>query len=86
MGDELIEARIKKIIIERLQLNPEECTLEARIVGDFGADSLNAVELVMAIEEEFDIEITDEEAERALTVADTVELVKRYVRPSIAAK
>ena len=86
MDDELIRTRIKKVIIERLQLKPEECTLEARIIDDFGADSLDAVELVMAIEAEFNIEISDDETERAVTVADTIELVKRYVRPSIAAQ
>jgi acyl carrier protein len=79
MDDALIEARVRKVIIERLQLSPEDYRLDARIVDDFGADSLDAVELVMAIELEFEIEIGDAEAEQALTVADTLKLVKRYV-------
>jgi len=85
MDDEVIEARIKKVIIERLQLTPAVYRNDALIVDDFGADSLDTVELVMAIEEEFDIQISNEEAEKALTVADTVRLVKRYVRPDAAA-
>ncbi len=85
MDDEVIEARIKKVIIERLHLTPAEYRNDARIVDDFGADSLDTVELVMAIEEEFDIQISNEEAENALTVADTVRLVKRYVKPDAVA-
>ena len=81
MDDEVIEARIKKVIIEHLHLTPTEYRNDARIVDDFGADSLDTVELVMAIEEEFGIQISNEEAERALTVADTIQLVKQYVRP-----
>jgi acyl carrier protein len=57
-------AVLKKVFIERLQLKPEQYSLDAQIIDDLGADSLNAVELIMSIEEEFDIEISDDDATR----------------------
>ena len=63
-----IEERVKKIIVEQLGVKEEEVKNEASFVDDLGADSLDTVELVMALEEEFDIEIPDEEAEKIPTV------------------
>jgi acyl carrier protein len=64
--------RVKKVVAEQLQVDPEQITTEASFVEDLGADSLDVVELVMALEEEFDIEIPDEEAEKIATVGDAV--------------
>ena len=67
-----VDERVKKIIAEQLGVEEEEVTLEAHFVEDLGADSLDTVELVMALEEEFEIEIPDEDAEKILTVASVV--------------
>jgi acyl carrier protein len=66
------EAKVKEIIINELGVEPEKVTLEASFVEDLGADSLDTVELVMAFEEEFGIEIPDEDAEKLQTVGDAV--------------
>jgi acyl carrier protein len=66
------EAKVKEIIINELGVEPEKVTLEASFVEDLGADSLDTVELVMAFEEEFGIEIPDEDAESLQTVGDAV--------------
>ena len=66
-----IEERVKKIIVEQLGVKEEEVKPEASFVEDLGADSLDTVELVMALEEEFDIEIPDEEAEKITTFKAT---------------
>ena len=71
-----IEDRVKKIIIEQLGVEEDEVTLEASFVEELGADSLDTVELVMAFEEEFDIEIPDEDAEKILTVGRAMEYIK----------
>ncbi|NLM26128.1 MAG: acyl carrier protein [Firmicutes bacterium] len=68
--------RVKDIIVEQLGVNPEEVTLKAHFVDDLGADSLDVVELVMAFEEEFDLQIPDEDAEKISTVEDAVEYIK----------
>lgn len=68
--------RIKKIIIEQLGVEEDEVLLESSFIEDLGADSLDIVELIMALEEEFDIEIPDSEAEKITTVADAVEYIK----------
>ena len=68
-----IEERVKKIIIEQLGVKEEEVKAEASFVDDLGADSLDTVELVMALEEEFDTEIPDEEAEKITTVQSAVD-------------
>ena len=64
--------KVKKIIVEQLGVDEEEVTSKASFVDDLGADSLDTVELVMAFEEEFDIEIPDEDAEKITTVQDAV--------------
>ncbi|MDY0189664.1 MAG: acyl carrier protein [Desulfuromonas sp.] len=70
-----IEERVKKIVAEQLGVEDEQVTAEASFMDDLGADSLDTVELVMALEEEFDIEISDEDAEKIQTVKDAVEYV-----------
>lgn len=73
-----IESRIKAIIADQLGVSAEEVKPEARFIEDLGADSLDIVELIMAMEEEFETEIPDEEAEKILTVGDTIEYVKAH--------
>ena len=73
-----IEDRVKKIIIEQLGVKEDEVKSEASFVDDLGADSLDTVELVMALEEEFDTEIPDEEAENIRTVGDAVGYVSAH--------
>jgi acyl carrier protein len=70
------ESKVKEIIINELGVEPEKVTLEASFVDDLGADSLDTVELVMAFEEEFGIEIPDEDAEQLQTVGDAVKYLK----------
>lgn len=72
-----IEARVKDIIINELGVEAEKVTSSASFVEDLGADSLDTVELVMAFEEEFGIEIPDEDAEKMQTVGDAVEYIKQ---------
>ena len=71
-----IEERVKKIIVEQLGDKEEDVKPEASFVEDLGADSLDTVELVMALEEEFDIEIPDEEAEKITTVQSAIDYVQ----------
>lgn len=75
-----IEERVKKIIVEQLGVKPEDVVLEASFVEDLGADSLDTVELVMALEEEFETEIPDEEAEKIGTVQAAIDYVKAHVK------
>jgi len=70
-----IEERVQKIVAEQLGVEEEQVTAEASFMDDLGADSLDTVELVMALEEEFDIEISDEDAEKIQTVKDAIEYV-----------
>ena len=72
-----IEERVKKIIVEQLGVKEEDVKPEAAFVEDLGADSLDTVELVMALEEEFDIEIPDEEAEKITTVQSAIDYVTK---------
>jgi len=74
-----IEKRVKEIIVEQLGVNESEVTPEAKFVDDLGADSLDLVELVMALEEEYNMEISDEDAEKILTVGDAIEYIKAHV-------
>ncbi len=73
-----IEERVKKIVIEQLGVKEEEVTSEASFVDDLGADSLDTVELVMALEEEFETEIPDEEAEKITTVKEAVTFINSH--------
>ena len=74
-----VEERVKEIIVEQLGVAPEEVTPEASFINDLGADSLDTVELVMALEEEFDLEIADEEAEKLNTVGKATEYIKTHI-------
>jgi acyl carrier protein len=74
-----VDKRIKEIIVEQLGVNENEVTPEAKFVDDLGADSLDLVELVMALEEEYNMEISDEDAEKILTVGDVIEYIQSHV-------
>ena len=71
-----VAEKVKSIIVEQLGVDEEEVTPDASFVDDLGADSLDTVELVMAFEEEFDLEIPDEDAEKITTVGDAVQYIK----------
>ena len=73
-----VEERVRKIIIEQLGVTEEQVTADASFVDDLGADSLDTVELVMALEEEFDVEIPDDEAEKITTVKEAVGFVDAH--------
>jgi acyl carrier protein len=72
-----VEEKVKKIICDQLNVPEEEVVLSASFVDDLGADSLDQVELIMAMEEEFDISIPDEDAEKIRTVQDAVTYIKK---------
>ncbi len=78
MNQEILE-KVQKIVVTQLEVKPEEVTPEANFADDLKADSLDTVELVMALEEEFDIEIPDEAAEKIATVAAAVEYISEQV-------
>ncbi|RIL06976.1 MAG: acyl carrier protein [Proteobacteria bacterium] len=71
-----LEDRVTEIIVEQLGVSKEEVVPEASFIDDLGADSLDIVELVMAMEEEFDIEIPDEDAEKIQTIADAISYIR----------
>ena len=71
------QEKFNEIIVDRLGVDPNEITLEASFIDDLGADSLDTVELVMAFEEEFDIEIPDEDAEQLTSVGKAFEYLKK---------
>ena len=75
-----IEARVKKIIAEQLSVAEAEVTNEKAFVADLGADSLDTVELVMALEDEFGIEIPDEEAEKITSIQQAIDYIKAHVK------
>ena len=77
---ENIEQRVKKIVAEQLCVNESEIKIESSFVDDLGADSLDTVELVMALEEEFECEIPDEEAEKITTVQQAVDYVNAHLK------
>ena len=75
-SDKTVEERVKAIIVEQLGVEENDVIPAAKFIEDLGADSLDTVELVMAFEEEFDIEIPDEDAEKITTVGDAVQYIK----------
>ena len=80
MSSEEIFEKIKNIIVEQLQVSDTAITEEASFIDDLGADSLDLVELIMALEEEFGIEIPDADAEKVVTVGDVVSYIKENVK------
>ena len=78
MSDKSIEEKVKDIIVEQLGVNPEQVTPQASFIEDLGADSLDTVELVMAFEEEFGIEIPDEDAEKITRVKEAIEYIESH--------
>ena len=72
-----IAEKVKSVIAEQLGVKPEEVTEQAKFVDDLGADSLDTVELVMALEEEYGIEIPDEDAEKLVTVGDAIKYIEK---------
>jgi acyl carrier protein len=72
-----IQERVKEIVVEQLGVNPEQISPEAKFVEDLGADSLDTVELVMALEKEFDFEIPDEDAEKLQNIKDAIEYIEK---------
>ena len=79
MTQEEIFERVKGIIVEQLGVTETTVTSEASFIDDLGADSLDIVELIMALEEEFDTEIPDEDAEKVVTVGDVVDYIKDHM-------
>ena len=75
-----VQARVKEIVCEQLGVSADEVTPEASFIEDLGADSLDIVELVMALEEEFECEIPDEEAEKITSVQQAIDYVKAHVK------
>lgn len=78
-GEQSIEAKVRAIIVEQLDANADEVVPEALFVEDLGADSLDLVELVMQMEDEFDVEIPDEDAENIRTVQDAINYVQQHI-------
>ena len=79
MSSEEILEKVKNIIVEQLGVSESSITMEASFIDDLGADSLDIVELIMALEEEFDMEIPDSDAEKVVTVKDVVDYIKEHV-------
>lgn len=75
-----IEERVVNIVVEQLGLDREKVRPESKFVDDLGADSLDTVELIMALEEEFDIEIADEDAEKITTLRDAITYIETHMR------
>ncbi|HLD16324.1 MAG TPA: acyl carrier protein [Coxiellaceae bacterium] len=81
-----IEERVKKIVIEQLGVKEDEVTNDASFVDDLGADSLDTVELVMALEEEFETEIPDEEAEKITTIQQAIDYINERAKEETASE
>jgi len=77
--EKTVERRVIEIIVEQLGVSEEEVTIEASFIDDLGADSLDLVELIMAMEEEFGVEISDEDAEKIQTVQDVVNYINEHM-------
>ena len=80
MAETSIADRVKQIIVEQLGVDAAEVTVQAHFVNDLGADSLDTVELVMALEEEFDTEIPDEQAEKIQTVGQAIDYITAHAK------
>src|SRR3989440_12492711 len=80
MSDKPIEEKVKEIIVEQLGVNPEQVTPTASFIEDLGADSPDIVELVMAFEEDFSVEVPDEDAEKLQTVGDVINYIKERAK------
>ena len=80
MADKPIDQRVKDIVVEQLGVKPDQVTPQAKFIEDLGADSLDTVELVMALEEEFGQEIPDEEAEKLQSVGDVIKYVEESAK------
>jgi acyl carrier protein len=80
MPDKPIDQRVKDIVVEQLGVKPEQVTPQAKCIEDLGADSLDTVELVMALEEEFGIEVPDEQAEKLQSVGDVIKYVEENAK------
>jgi acyl carrier protein len=76
MSDKPIDQRVKEIVVEQLGVKPDQVTPQAKFIEDLGADSLDTVELVMALEEEFGIEVPDDQAEKLQSVGDVIKYVE----------
>ena len=75
----MILEKLKEFIVEQSKIDPDEITLDSRLSKDLEADSLDQVEVLMALEDEFDIEIPDEDAEKFVTVGDIVEYLEKHI-------
>jgi len=75
---ESIEAKVREIVAEQLQISADEINLDSSFIDDLGADSLDIVELVMAMEESFEMDIPDEEAEKIQTVRNAIDYIKAH--------
>ena len=80
MADKPIDQGVKDIVVEQLGVKPEQVTPQAKFIEDLGADSLDTVELVMALEEEFGIEVPDEQAEKLQSVGDVIKYVEENAK------
>ncbi|MGN0015791.1 MAG: acyl carrier protein [Candidatus Avelusimicrobium sp.] len=80
MSVENVQERVKNIIVEQLSVDADQVKPEAQFVNDLGADSLDTVELIMALEEEFDVEIPDEKAEKIKTVGEAIEYIEQNAK------
>ena len=80
MAEKSVSDRVKEIIVEQLGVNADQVTTDAKFIEDLGADSLDTVELVMAFEEEFGIEVPDEEAEKLMTVGNVVQYIEDHAQ------
>ncbi len=80
MSDKPLEQRVKDIVVEQLGVKPEQVVPTAKFIEDLGADSLDTVELVMALEEEFGIEVPDEQAEKLQSVGDVLKYVEENAK------
>ncbi len=76
MADKPIDQKVKDIVVEQLGVNADQVVPEAKFIEDLGADSLDTVELIMALEEEFGIEVPDEEAEKLVSVGDVIRYIE----------